>query len=184
MGISDDEVKTSNLRGRMTFATSGPDTRTTQMFINYKDNTFLDDEGFSPFAEVVEGMHVVDQLYAGYGEGAPQGHGPQQGIVERKGNEYLMSSFPKLSYIETAEIDGLQSTLGPAIASTLALNNLSVIPTATTGKGTPPSPTDGDRVAARTLGTIMVCLAGVCLLLTALCNFGAGPSARVEGRFQ
>ncbi len=103
--IKDDPVKQSNTRGRMTFATSGADSRTTQLFINFGNNKGLDSQGFSPFAEVVEGMEVVDKLYNGYGEGAPQGNGPSQGRIARSGNKYLTESFPKLDYIKTARIE-------------------------------------------------------------------------------
>jgi peptidyl-prolyl cis-trans isomerase A (cyclophilin A) len=103
--IKDDPVKQSNTRGRVTFATSGANSRTTQLFINYRDNGRLDGQGFSPFAEVVEGMEVVDKLYNEYGEGAPQGNGPSQGRIARSGNKYLMESFPKLDYIKTARIE-------------------------------------------------------------------------------
>merc|ERR1719253_1108214 len=92
----DDPNKVSNARGRLTFATSGPNTRTTQLFINFKDNQFLDSQGFSPFAEVINGMDVVDKLYGGYGEGAPNGNGPEQGRVQAEGNSYLTKDFPKL----------------------------------------------------------------------------------------
>jgi peptidyl-prolyl cis-trans isomerase A (cyclophilin A) len=102
--IPDDPVKQSNTRGMITFATAGPNTRTTQVFINFRDNTSLDGQGFSPFGEVVSGMDVVDLLYAGYGEGSPKGHGPNQGIVQSLGNTYLEKAFPKLDYIKTATI--------------------------------------------------------------------------------
>jgi len=103
--IKDDPVKQSNARGMMTFATAGPDTRTTQVFINFGDNSFLDSQGFAPFGKVVSGMEVVDSLYDGYGEGAPQGHGPNQGIIQRLGNEYLKKAFPKLDYVTKATIE-------------------------------------------------------------------------------
>ena len=76
--IKDDAVKQSNGRGYITFATAGPDTRTTQVFINFADNAALDRQGFAPFGKVVSGMTVVDALYADYGEGAPRGRGPSQ----------------------------------------------------------------------------------------------------------
>ena len=102
--IQDDPVGASNTRGRITFATAGPGTRTTQLFINYADNSRLDDMGFSPIGEVVEGMEVVDALHAGYGEGAPRGRGPDQGRIHKEGNAYLSREFPDLDWIRHAEI--------------------------------------------------------------------------------
>jgi peptidyl-prolyl cis-trans isomerase A (cyclophilin A) len=102
--IKDDAVTQSNKRGTLSFATSGPNTRTTQLFINYNDNVPLDRMGFSPFGKVVEGMEVVDSLHKGYGEGAPKGSGPDQGKIEREGNAYLKARFPKLDYIERATL--------------------------------------------------------------------------------
>lgn len=102
--IEDDPVKEHNTRGKITFATAGPNTRTTQLFINYDDNSRLDAQGFSPFGEVVSGMDVVDQLYADYGEGAPSGMGPDQDRIEKEGNAYLNKDFPKLDYIKSARI--------------------------------------------------------------------------------
>jgi peptidyl-prolyl cis-trans isomerase A (cyclophilin A) len=102
--IPDDPVKESNTRGTITFATAGPDTRTTQVFINYKDNSPLDAQGFAPFGRVVEGMSVVDSLYSGYGEGAPRGAGPRQDRAQAEGNAYFRSDFPRLDHIETAEV--------------------------------------------------------------------------------
>lgn len=102
--IEDDPVKESNVKGTISFATAGPDTRTTQFFINYGDNSRLDDMGFSPFAKVVEGMDVVEKLYSGYGEGAPNGRGPNQAQIQRSGNEYLKAQFPKLDYIISASV--------------------------------------------------------------------------------
>ena len=94
----------SNSRGMVTFATAGPNTRTSQMFINFGNNGNLDGMGFTPFGQVVEGMEVVDSLYKGYGEGAPQGMGPDQGRVQNEGNAYLKRDFPKLDYIKSAQL--------------------------------------------------------------------------------
>ena len=103
--IKDDPVKASNKRGNITFATAGRDTRTTQVFINFGNNAGLDDQGFAPFGQVISGMEVVDSLYSGYGEGAPQGHGPNQGVVQSMGNAYLEKAFAKLDYVKTATIE-------------------------------------------------------------------------------
>jgi peptidyl-prolyl cis-trans isomerase A (cyclophilin A) len=102
--IPDDPVKVSNERGTVVFATAGANSRTTQIFFNTRTegNTFLDKQGFSPFGQVLEGMDIVDQLYSGYGEGAPAGKGPNQGLIQAKGNAYLKDSYPKLSYIQQA----------------------------------------------------------------------------------
>mmetsp|Transcript_43693 Transcript_43693/g.81197 ORF Transcript_43693/g.81197 Transcript_43693/m.81197 type:complete len:346 (+) Transcript_43693:91-1128(+) len=94
-----------NVRGRLAFASSGPGTRSTQIFINIADNPNLDDQGFPPFAEVVSGMDVIDKLYSGYGEGAPLGPGPKQTRIEFLGNAYLDEFFPGLSYIQKARIE-------------------------------------------------------------------------------
>ena len=102
--IKDDPNTTSNSRGRVTFAMAGPDTRTTQLFISFGDNSFLDNQGFSPFGEVVEGMDVIDKLYADYGEGAPRGSGPEQGRIQHEGNPYLDAEFPRLDSIITAKV--------------------------------------------------------------------------------
>ena len=99
--LRDDPVKESNKRGYITFATGGPNTRTTQVFINYKDNSRLDSTGFAPFGQVVAGMEIVDKLYGGYGEGAPSGKGPDQGRLQTEGDAYL-KGFPKLDYVKTA----------------------------------------------------------------------------------
>jgi peptidyl-prolyl cis-trans isomerase A (cyclophilin A) len=102
--ISDDPVKGSNTRGTITFATAGPNTRTTQLFINFGDNTRLDEMGFSPFGKVVEGMDVVDKINGEYGEGAPNGMGPNQGRIQMQGNDYLKKEFPNLDYIKSATV--------------------------------------------------------------------------------
>ncbi|MCC7241217.1 MAG: peptidylprolyl isomerase [Acidobacteria bacterium] len=104
--IAVDPVKQSNKRGFITYAMGGsPDTRTTQVFINFRDNANLDSMGFAPFGEVVSGMDVVDKIDTTYGEGAPRGKGPEQGRVQAEGNAYLMKSFPKLDYIKKATIE-------------------------------------------------------------------------------
>ena len=103
--IPDDTVVQSNTRGRITYAKSNaPNSRTTQLFINFGDNSQLDDMGFAPFGEVVAGMEAVDALYSQYGEGAPQGRGPNQGKVQSEGNAYLEAEFPELDYIVRATI--------------------------------------------------------------------------------
>lgn len=102
--INDDPVMQSNTRGTVTFATSGPNTRTTQLFINFVDNSRLDSMGFSPFGKVVEGMEVVDSLFAGYGEGRPRGRGPDQTRISAEGNDYLAANFPDLDYVKTARV--------------------------------------------------------------------------------
>ena len=102
--ISDDPVSQSNVRGTVTFAMRGPNTRTTQLFINTVDNIRLDNMGFSPLGKVVEGMEVVDKLYAGYGEGRPRGRGPDQMRIQAEGNTYLDELFPDLDSITTARI--------------------------------------------------------------------------------
>ena len=103
--IEDDPVTQSNTRGMVTYATSGPSSRTTQFFINFADNSNLDDMGFAPFGRVQQAsMAVVDRLHAGYGEGAPRGRGPMQALIQTQGNSYLRAQFPELDYIESARI--------------------------------------------------------------------------------
>jgi peptidyl-prolyl cis-trans isomerase A (cyclophilin A) len=104
--IQDDPVKQSNKRGFVTFAKSQlPNSRSTQIFINYRDNGNLDRLAFAPFGEVTSGMEVVDKLYSGYGEGAPSGKGPEQGKILAQGNAYLTKDFPKLDYVKKATIE-------------------------------------------------------------------------------
>jgi peptidyl-prolyl cis-trans isomerase A (cyclophilin A) len=102
--IPDDSVRESNRRGYLSFATAGPNTRTTQVFINYGDNSQLDGMGFAPIGRVVDGMNVVDSLFSGYGEGSPQGKGPNQGYIQARGNDYLRQFFPNLDYIKKATV--------------------------------------------------------------------------------
>ena len=97
--IQDDPVKTSNVRGTVTFAaTASPDSRSTQLFINFGDNSRLDSQRFAPIGKVVSGMENVDQVYAGDREK------PDQSRIEAEGNAYLEKSFPNLDYIKTARI--------------------------------------------------------------------------------
>ena len=102
--IKDDLVKKSNTRGFVTYAMGGPNTRTTQLFINYGNNARLDADGFSPLGEVTKGMGIVDSLYGGYGEGAPSGPGPRQDLIQSRGSAYLEKEFPKLDIIKTATL--------------------------------------------------------------------------------
>lgn len=103
--IQDEPVVQSNLRGFVSFAKSSmPNSRTTQLFINYGDNSRLDEMGFAPVGKIIEGMDVVDALYSGYGEGAPRGTGPNQSLIAQQGNDYLKKDFPKLDYIKDAKI--------------------------------------------------------------------------------
>jgi peptidyl-prolyl cis-trans isomerase A (cyclophilin A) len=97
--IPDDSVRTSNRRGTIVFATAGPDTRTTQLFINLADNLQLDAAGFAPVGEVRRGMDIVDQLHSAYGDGPPMGTGPDQLRIMREGNAYLLRRFPQLDSI-------------------------------------------------------------------------------------
>ena len=96
--IKDDKVTQSNKRSYVTFATSGPDSRTTQLFINFADNASLDGQGFAPFGKVIEGMEHVDAINAEYGES------PDQGSIKSSGNAYLNQNFPKLDYIKKISI--------------------------------------------------------------------------------
>lgn len=105
MTIQDDSVRQTNKRGTVTFAKTGqPNSRSTQLFINYADNANLDAMGFAPIGEVVDGMAVVDSLYANYGEGAPDGAGPDQGRITAEGNAYLTKDFPRLDFIRRARV--------------------------------------------------------------------------------
>jgi peptidyl-prolyl cis-trans isomerase A (cyclophilin A) len=102
--IPDDPVIEGNTRGRITFATSGKDSRTTQVFVSLQDNSSLDDMGFAAFGEVVEGMDIVESLYDEYGDGPPSGRGPNQQLIQNVGEPYLAANFPELDKIERAVI--------------------------------------------------------------------------------
>ncbi|QDT93196.1 peptidylprolyl isomerase [Gimesia algae] len=104
--IQDDPVVKPNLKGYVSFAKTGaPDSRTTQIFINYNDNRRLDGYGFAPFGFVSEAdMKIVEALYSGYGEGSPAGRGPTQARIQYEGNHYLKREFPRLDFITTASI--------------------------------------------------------------------------------
>lgn len=102
--IQDDPVRASNARGTIAFAKSGPNSRTTQVFVNLSDNTGLDGDGFAPFGEVVEGMDVVDSFYDGYGDGPPRGDGPYPARALAVGNEYFRTEFPELDLILEARV--------------------------------------------------------------------------------
>jgi peptidyl-prolyl cis-trans isomerase A (cyclophilin A) len=102
--IQDDAVKSGNARGAISFAMAGPNTRTTQFFINLVDNSRLNGMGFASFGKVVEGMDIVDKINGEYGEGAPRGRGPDQSRIQSEGNTYLKEKFPNLDYIKSASI--------------------------------------------------------------------------------
>jgi peptidyl-prolyl cis-trans isomerase A (cyclophilin A) len=100
--LIDEPAKQSNLRGFVTFAKeSSPNTRYTMVFINYKDNSYLDADGFAPFGQVVVGMDVADKLYSGYG----RTNVPDQRRIKSDGNAYLMEEYPMLDFIKTATIE-------------------------------------------------------------------------------
>jgi peptidyl-prolyl cis-trans isomerase A (cyclophilin A) len=96
--IPDDPVKQSNTKGTVTFAMAGPNSRSTQVFVNYADNSSLDARGFAPFGRVVEGEGVLAQLHSGYGQK------PEQTRIQIDGNAYLAQEFPQLDWVKKAEV--------------------------------------------------------------------------------
>jgi peptidyl-prolyl cis-trans isomerase A (cyclophilin A) len=102
--IPDDLTRASNTRGAVTFATSGPNTRTVQVFINLGDNARLDAMGFAPIGRVTGGMDVVERFYAGFGDGPPRGRGPEQNRLQAEGDAYLQREFPQLDRVVRARV--------------------------------------------------------------------------------
>jgi peptidyl-prolyl cis-trans isomerase A (cyclophilin A) len=102
--LPDDPVKEKNRRGTLTFATRGPNTRTTQLFFNLSDNLSLDSQGFAPFGKVVEGVEVLDELAFVYGDMPPRGQGPDPKKIQTIGYSYLTREFPRLDTINTARV--------------------------------------------------------------------------------
>jgi cyclophilin family peptidyl-prolyl cis-trans isomerase len=96
--IDDDPVMRTNKLGAVSFATSGPNSRTSQVFINLRSNQTLDEDGFAPFGQVIEGMEAVERIYQAYG------NQPNQEIIMKRGNAYLKENFPNLDYIRKAAI--------------------------------------------------------------------------------
>lgn len=103
--LLDDPVVATNARGRVSFAKGGANSRTVEVFINFRDNGDLDSRGFAPFGEVVEGMDVVDAFHSGYGDGPPRGEGPYQAQAHAQGNEYFDADFPELDRIVRAWVE-------------------------------------------------------------------------------
>ncbi len=103
--ILDDEARVPNVRGRVAFAHHGVNTRTTTVFVNFRDNPGMDQEGFAPFGEVVEGMDVLEAMYSGYGDAPPRGDGPLQTHIRTYGNAYLDRDFPELDSVLRATIE-------------------------------------------------------------------------------
>jgi len=100
--MDDPPAMQHNVRGMLTYGTTGqPNSRGTQLFINYKDNSYLDAQGFVPIGQVTDGMEAVDMLNAEYGAQVQN----QQGRIVAEGNKFLMASFPKLDYIKTATVE-------------------------------------------------------------------------------
>jgi peptidyl-prolyl cis-trans isomerase A (cyclophilin A) len=100
--LKDEPAKKSNTRGFVSFTReSTPNSRYTMIFINYKDNSYLDADGFAPFGQVVAGMDAVERLYSGYG----RQNIPDQRRILREGNAYLQAEYPELDFVKTAAIE-------------------------------------------------------------------------------
>ena len=102
--LPDDPVKGSNVRGAVTYAKDGPRSRSTQLFINLKDNKTLDKQGFAPIGMVTSGMDVAERFYNSYGEMPPRGQGPDPSLIANQGNDYLDAKFPRLDFIKKAAV--------------------------------------------------------------------------------
>jgi peptidyl-prolyl cis-trans isomerase A (cyclophilin A) len=106
--LPDDPRRVPNTAGTLTFASAGPDTRTTQLFFAYRSNEMLDQQGFTPIGRIIEGMDVLFRLHSGYGETPPQGRGPVFGCMLESGNAYLERRFPALDAVDRVEIVDIQ----------------------------------------------------------------------------
>jgi peptidyl-prolyl cis-trans isomerase A (cyclophilin A) len=105
--LNDEPVMKSNTRGGVSFTReSGPNSRYTMIFINFKDNSYLDADGFAPFGQVVIGMDVVERLYSGYG----RQNIPDQRRILREGNAYLLAEYPKLDFVKKATIENVSAS--------------------------------------------------------------------------
>jgi peptidyl-prolyl cis-trans isomerase A (cyclophilin A) len=102
--LRDDPVKEHNVKGMVSYAKIGPNSRTTQLFINMKDNKDLDKQGFAPIGKVITGMELVEDFYSAYGDMPPRGQGPDPTKIETQGNAYLDSRFPRLDFVKKATI--------------------------------------------------------------------------------
>lgn len=107
--LPDDPVRQSNTRGFVSYAMTGPDARTTQLFVNLTDNSRLDRDGFAPIGRVIRGTEIVDALYAGYAEESGGGmRGGHQEKLFAEGNAYLDRDFPKLDRLLKATIEKMK----------------------------------------------------------------------------
>jgi peptidyl-prolyl cis-trans isomerase A (cyclophilin A) len=133
--IKDDPVTQPNARWTVSFATDGPNTRTTQIFINVADNTRLDARGFTPFGKVTEGIRTIRKFYSGYGESASK----QQDEIEAQGMKFLAHNYPKLDSIKSAAIiPGSILAASPPAQPKPAATQLMVTPSVLSNPGTPP----------------------------------------------